>query len=243
MKAHLTKLSLALLSAVFLLGCQEQASSPVGLEGPQFDKKGDPGTLCPGGTELEGPFRDDKGHCHGEDDDAEGTFTATIIGDVISVVDIVLHETAVGLQTFAGTPDVEGTPAMLDLTFFRNNAGIPDGETCFNSAGAGKVAASVFTAPFQIIVKENDLPDVLSFLEPFEAKGDDGSTLVKYRLELFGKVTGEGTFSPDAGEITTIELETFNMRHSSGPGRKFACTGTGTLKNSFIEVTGTSTTS
>ena len=40
MKAHLTKVSLALLSAVFLLGCQEQASSPVGLEGlgPEFNK-------------------------------------------------------------------------------------------------------------------------------------------------------------------------------------------------------------
>ena len=33
MKAHLTKVSLALLSAAFLLGCQEQGSSPVGPEG------------------------------------------------------------------------------------------------------------------------------------------------------------------------------------------------------------------
>ena len=46
MKAHLAKLSLALLSAVFLLGCQEQGSEPVGLEGlgPQFAKPG----ACPG---------------------------------------------------------------------------------------------------------------------------------------------------------------------------------------------------
>ena len=38
MKAHLAKVSLALLSAAFLLGCQDQASSPVGLDGlgPQF---------------------------------------------------------------------------------------------------------------------------------------------------------------------------------------------------------------
>ena len=33
MKAHLTKVSLALLSAVFFFGCQEQGSGPVGLEG------------------------------------------------------------------------------------------------------------------------------------------------------------------------------------------------------------------
>ena len=41
MKAHLVKLSLALLSAAFLLGCQEQASSPVEPEGlgPQFGAK------------------------------------------------------------------------------------------------------------------------------------------------------------------------------------------------------------
>ncbi len=38
MKAHLAKVSLALLSTVFLLGCQEQGSGPVGPEGPQFDK-------------------------------------------------------------------------------------------------------------------------------------------------------------------------------------------------------------
>ena len=38
MKAHLTKLSLALLSTVFLLGCQDLGSEPVGLDGlgPEF---------------------------------------------------------------------------------------------------------------------------------------------------------------------------------------------------------------
>ncbi len=36
MKAHLAKLSLALLSTVFLLGCQDMGSEPVGPEGPQF---------------------------------------------------------------------------------------------------------------------------------------------------------------------------------------------------------------
>ncbi len=39
MKPHLAKLSLALLSTVFLLGCQEQGSEPVGPEGPQFGAK------------------------------------------------------------------------------------------------------------------------------------------------------------------------------------------------------------
>ena len=44
MKAHLTKLSLALLSAGFLFGCQEQGSGPVGPEGPQFTHN-DPGKV------------------------------------------------------------------------------------------------------------------------------------------------------------------------------------------------------
>ncbi len=41
MKAHLAKVSLALLSTVFLLGCQEQGSGPVGPEGlgPEFTHK------------------------------------------------------------------------------------------------------------------------------------------------------------------------------------------------------------
>ncbi len=41
MKAHLTKVSLALLSTVFLLGCQEQGSGPVGPDGlgPEFGHK------------------------------------------------------------------------------------------------------------------------------------------------------------------------------------------------------------
>ncbi len=58
-------MSLALLVATFMWGCQEQASSPVGPEGlgPQFDKAGTPGDPCPGGG-----VRDGKGHCHGGDE-------------------------------------------------------------------------------------------------------------------------------------------------------------------------------
>ena len=51
MKAHLAKLSLALLSTVFLFGCQDMGSEPLG-PGPGFDK---PGSVC-------------AAHCH--DDDA-----------------------------------------------------------------------------------------------------------------------------------------------------------------------------
>ena len=66
MKAHLTKVSLALLSTVFLLGCQDMGPEPVGPDDPQFDK---PLTLdqdeC---DEVGGVF--EKGHCHAGDDPA-----------------------------------------------------------------------------------------------------------------------------------------------------------------------------
>ena len=58
MKAHLAKVSLALLSAVFLLGCQEQGSEPVGPEGlgPQFAAK-----KCANNSALPGCGGDDGG--------------------------------------------------------------------------------------------------------------------------------------------------------------------------------------
>ena len=40
MKAHVTRVSLALLSAVFILGCQDLASGPVGPDGLVPQSKG-----------------------------------------------------------------------------------------------------------------------------------------------------------------------------------------------------------
>ena len=62
MQAHLTKVSLALLSTVFLLGCQDMGSEPVGPEGPQFDKKGT-GDCATKPHNL---------HCHGDGGDGGG---------------------------------------------------------------------------------------------------------------------------------------------------------------------------
>ncbi len=73
MKAHLTKVSLALLSTVFLLGCQEQGSAPVGPDGPQFDK---PGTLNKTECDEVGGVFDEKKHCHAGEEPApvDGAF-------------------------------------------------------------------------------------------------------------------------------------------------------------------------
>jgi hypothetical protein len=69
MKAHLTKLSLALLSTVFLLGCQEQGSGPVGPEGPQFNK---PFKLDTDECAALGKVLDAAGHCHDDEDPTTG---------------------------------------------------------------------------------------------------------------------------------------------------------------------------
>ena len=68
MKAHLAKLSLALLSTVFLLGCQERGSGPVGPDGlvPQFDRKDFNDGRCEGGVN---PV---DGHCHGGEEPSPG---------------------------------------------------------------------------------------------------------------------------------------------------------------------------
>ena len=57
MKAHLAKLSLALLSAVFLLGCQERGSGPVGPEGlgVQANKTEEDHTHGKGGGDKDNP--------------------------------------------------------------------------------------------------------------------------------------------------------------------------------------------
>ena len=68
MKSHLTKVCLALLSAVFILGCQDLGSGPVGPEGvvPQFNKPNKNGD-----------------HNHGADDGGGPTYNISMIdGDI-----------------------------------------------------------------------------------------------------------------------------------------------------------------
>ena len=77
MKAHLAKVSLALLSTVFLLGCQEQGSGPVGPEGPQFNK---PGALSEVDCLKLGKVFD-AGHCH-DDDVSNPADEPLLYGDV-----------------------------------------------------------------------------------------------------------------------------------------------------------------
>ena len=219
MKAHLAKVSLALLSTVFLLGCQEQGSEPVG---PEFDKKGT-------GDCADKPHNV---HCHGDDDGGggkvTGTFTAAFTDDVTSGEDVQLNEGQTQLTT-------GGTPATLDLTFFRDDGIAPGWATCFNS-GTAVSPASVFTGPLGINFKKNDPVDVeIQF--NFDAKGTDGTT-VRSGFGLHGEIQDPENWPAVAG-ASTIEVTTYVMIHGNGPGSAVACTGSGNV-NVTIVVTRTS---
>ena len=83
MKSDLVKVSLALLSAVFVLGCQDVGWGPVGPDGPQFDKRGKTGALCGGPGE---PVRDENGHCHGDEETTGNPrYSVKLTGDIFSV--------------------------------------------------------------------------------------------------------------------------------------------------------------
>ena len=111
MKAHLTKVSLALLSTVFLLGCQDLGSGAVGPEGPQFNKP------------------TDGKHDHGDDvvDPTDPTFAVKVTGDDVKTVPE--EQTMTGSSFFK-------EDFFLDISFF-NDFGVEDGDPCTLSVEKG----------------------------------------------------------------------------------------------------------
>ena len=178
MKRHVLAAPLAVLSVAFLFGCQEQASSPVGPEGPQFHEnkpasckghhKNDAGCVDPPPPETE-----------------EATFTAIFKTGDISGDDIFL----LGGHPVLAT-EHPGGPATLDLSFFDNDDVIDDGSTCFGFEDGE------FTTGFSIIVKKNDLKNALANFAAFTAKGNDAMTDVNYGLALYGEIDTDNDWPP-----------------------------------------------
>ncbi len=137
MKKHLAKLSLALLSAVFVLGCQDQGSGVVGVDlGPQFDKKGS--GECDAAASG--------GHCHGdpEPDPDPGpppphTFTAIFEDDCTPPGGEFIACDITGGGNLFGPEDgktglygLPRGPFSIDfLPSFRDIVGQPDADNCF----------------------------------------------------------------------------------------------------------------
>ena len=109
MKAHLTKLSVALLSTAFLLGCQDQGSGPVGPEvAPQFNRPTN-GVHNHGGDN--GPPPPEEG----------GSFTATYAGDVSGVFSLGGPQSGKLILNSPNAPDpVTLSGPLLDLRCFSN---------------------------------------------------------------------------------------------------------------------------
>ena len=123
MKSNLTKVSLALLSAVFILGCQDLGSGPVGPDGlvPQFNKPVPDNEPNRKACEDPGGFIFENGHCHAGEERAELTFDITIDSDQLT------HPTT-PVTVFGVTTTVRNTfeNFPLDLRFFNDHT------TCAN---------------------------------------------------------------------------------------------------------------
>ncbi len=217
--------SVALLTAVFVLGCREQASSPVGPDteiiGPNFD-----------------PFpHAPPGHGGGGDENGdEATFTAIFQalggpGDCDPVAggnqacDVISGNIG-PLVRNPGLHTDPGSPAALNLAFFQ--AAVTDGYTA--AEGGNCFAGNPFTGPLRIDFNKNN-PINASITFDFTAKDKDGITDVNYQLGLRGLITDPDDWPPAI--TNTITGESFNMHIGTGP-RKIACTGTGLLNFSMV---------
>ena len=237
MKTQSLTTALAFLVAAFMWGCQEQGSGPVGLDGPQFDKPFPEleGELCD--EAVEGVFRDAKGHCHGDEEPPppgdEATFTATFLDDcdpsggfiacdVTGEVDLVGPHAA--KKVLSKEPKVLGELFLPGL-----QTTITDGAACFGTDQR-------FSADLQIRQDKAGSAEANIWFG-FTAKRKDGNDGdVNYLLELLEGVIAPSGNWPAVNGPSTITGGKFKIGHHFGPGREFACTGTGSLFFSALVV-------
>jgi len=206
MKSNLTKLSLAFLSAVFILGCQDQG--PLGPDAlvPQFDKKGI--------GDCTDPIN---GHCHGDDgsDPVDATFTADFGGllfvaeDGGGIIDRLVgpHGGKKNLQ--GGGPH---NPESLFFSDFLADAHA-NGQSCYPAGPYG----------VQLSLGQNKPGSSEAIIRIFfTGKDKDGDTEIGYELLLRGTLI-PAEWVPTDGNPATITVETFQV----GAGGQQACSSTG----------------
>ena len=110
MKPILAKVSVALLSVVFILGCQDQGPGPVGPDGlvAQFDKAGS----------GECPEAASGGHCHGVQPTGDATWRVSV---TINGSEEVVRETTLDGLVWVDFP--------LNLAFFNGELGCSMGDS------------------------------------------------------------------------------------------------------------------
>jgi hypothetical protein len=216
MKSSLAKVSLALLSAVFILGCQDLGSGPVGPDGlvPQFDKK-------------ESGVCDDPrdGHCHGDDEEpASGSLSYMITNFGAITTDPSPIKGRRGVGKNSQKIDM-GAPVTLDkMVFTEAFADAFDSERqCFpreadfTTVPLGGFINDAFTASLRPDKKD---PETINGAYWFKAFGKDRVTTFDYVLVLTGSFKG-GSFPPVPDQTTTVTWLTAELAtEGSGKGSK-----------------------
>ncbi len=216
MKSHLTKLSLALLSTVFLLGCQDQGSGPAG----------------PDGLGIQARRSNGKGGGNGSSGDNPGslTYSYTFSEDGAIAID--------GFGTAKPTAGKDQAGEVrLDGVGSENN----DDKLILNDAliaalsGADCFPVTKYAMIGTLRPDKKDAAKVDAIFN-FTAKGKDGSTEFDYVLRLdgmVGKTTDEedntvedAIFPPEPGQTTTVDFNSATMGTKGGKDNSaVACTG------------------
>ncbi len=238
----------AVLTAAFLLGCQDQGSEPVGPDvlvlpfEPQFDMPGTPGDKCPGAGD-----RDLKGHCHdGEEPTPAGTFTVLHVGDVTTIPSPITDgRPGLGKKgtsvTFGG---VYSTDQIVLSDDFVTNQSLPpfDRSACF-PGGQGGVRA--FGGGIRGGFRQGKGSNEVTGQYVFEALGIDGSPLW-YSIEL----TGTFTTSVSGAALAPASKDAFSrvtwsggQMHVNGDADELGCVGGGGKHSAQqnVDVSGTLT--
>ena len=225
MKSNLTRVSFALLSAVFILGCQDLGSGPVGPDGlvPQFDKKGT------GDCELPGH----NVHCHGDDGDTGGddpgspfyqyTFTSSVITTLPSTA-IGVRGSPSGKQVYLSCGVEECADELLKLSkgLLLDNSDT-ERDLCFGDG----LSTDLWIGHVSPINGGDGL--FANFL--FRAT-DIGGDSIGYRLRLFSSEV-VGPFPPKIEESVTVAFTTYFIEPALNK-EKNACSGAGNLDDFVV---------
>ena len=229
MKAHLTKVSLALLSAAFLLGCQDLGSGAVGPDGlePQFAKPS-----CPGHPSCK---PDDDG---GGGDKTNGVYSVTFT-DPSGGDDIITGSGGTSPEEGPATVDITNTKLALwgdhgvDFTIPITQALFD----CFDDPRAVDLGGGRYTihrprGALTIIAgtSENGRPANEAELA-FGIRVQDAKGLwIPYVFQTFGDIVGDFLPATELSSVTvTGTVEDWTLENSGGKKGRACAADSGTV--------------
>jgi len=171
-------------------------------------------------------------HCDGGDKDTGGgeaaTFEITISGDLGGNVTTTNANINGKESLIHNNPEI-GENLELDMGVFLGNNATSSGwdlTKCFAGSDFKFTGSAV-----QVVADKNDTGFGSAGFW-FTAKGDDGTTDIKYQLAVtlvtIDPADGWPYWLPAVNATSTVTGGPWEMRHSNGPGKKIACTGEGT---------------